>query len=99
MKEQYEVLFQRECEEKENRWLNGGALYTMKGTFNTLDEAIKCRDLILAKEKRYMGNSYTQSVNGIGITIEYDDETAMKLRLKNIKIRRRKVTQWEDIEI
>ena len=97
MKEEYEVLFQRECEEKEGRWLNGGSLYMMKRTFNTLDEAIRCKNLILEKEKKHMGNSYTQSIKGIGITIEYDEETKMDLRLKNIKIRKRQVTKWEEI--
>lgn len=98
MKEQYEVLFQRECEKKEDRWLNGGALYMNQRTFKTLEEAKQCKDLILEKEKRYMGNNYTYAVNGIGITIEYDDETKMNLRLKNIKIRKRLVTKWEDVK-
>lgn len=96
MKEQYQVLFQRGYEEKEGRWLNGGMCYMSKDHFDTLEEAIKCRDTILEKE-RCIGRNFTYDVNGIGITVEYDDNIREELKLKNIKIRKRLVSKWEEV--
>lgn len=96
MKEQYQVIFQRGYEEKEGRWLNGGMCYGYSRNFSTLEEAIKCRDEILKKETRKDKN-YTYQVNGIGITIEYDNNIREDLKLKRIKIRKRLVSEWEEV--
>lgn len=94
MKEEYKVLFQRGYEERENRWLNGGSIYQNKRYFDTLEEAIKCRDLILAKES---GDNSTIVVNGIGIEIERDSKAKEDIKLKRIKIEKRQVTEWEEV--
>ena len=94
MKEEYKVLFQRGYEEKANRWLNGGMCYGEKSTFDTLEEAIKCRDIILAKEN---GDNSTIVVNGIGIEIERDSKAKEDIKLKRIKIEKRQVTEWEEV--
>jgi hypothetical protein len=94
MKEEYKVLFQRGYEERENRWLNGGSIYQNKRYFDTLEEAIKCRDLILAKES---GDNSTIVVNGIGIEIERDSKAKEDIKLKRIKIVKRQVTEWEEV--
>ena len=96
MKEEYRVLFQRGYEEKANRWLNGGMCYGTKSYFDTLEEAIKCRDIIIAKEKIIDGKYITK--NGIGIEIEYESITQRdETKLKRIKIEKRQVTEWEII--
>lgn len=95
MREEYRVMFQRGYEEKENKWLNGGSIYADKRYFDTLEEAIKCRDIILKKEK--VDNSL-MVVNGIGIEIERDEKALKDIELKRIKIEKRKVTEWESAE-
>ena len=98
MKEEYEVLFQRGCEVREGKWLNAGLLYSNKRVFKTLNEAIACKDKVLARENNK--NGYTYSVNGIGITMEWDEnDTSLKndLKLVNIKIRKRQVSEWEEV--
>ena len=95
MREEYRVMFQRGYEERENKWLNGGSIYADKRYFDTLEEAIKCRDIILEKEK--VDNSLTV-VNGIGIEIERDEKALKDIELKRIKIEKRKVTEWESAE-
>lgn len=98
MKEEYQVLFQHGCDVRKGRWLNAGFLYNNKIAFKTLEEAIACKDKVLAKENNK--NGYTYSVNGIGISIEWDEnDTSLKndLKLVNIKIRKRQVTEWEEV--
>ena len=94
MKEEYQVLFQRGFEEKQNKWLNGGWIYLSKRYFATQEEAIKCRDLILEKENK---DNSTIVVNGIGIEIERDSEEIDDIKLKRIKIEKRQVTEWEEV--
>lgn len=95
MKKQFVVEFQRGYEIKKGIWLNGGMCYGSSSYFDTLEEAIQCKNKILEKENYKGGKTI---VNGIGISIEYDDADAInELKLVNIRIRARKITEWEEI--
>lgn len=98
MKEEYEVIYQRGYEVREGKWLNAGLLYSNKRVFKTLDEAIACKNKVIESHNKNHNSTY--SVNGIGITMEWDEnDTSLKndLKLVNIKIRKRQVSKWEEV--
>ena len=94
MKDQYIVLFQTGWSQKQNKYLNGGMCYGMDRYFDTLEEAEKCKNYIIEKEKTSNG---TISVNGIGISIEYPKGEEDNYKIKKIVIKKRQVTEWEEI--
>ena len=94
MKEQYCVLFQRGYEQEKNKYLNGGMCYGMDSYFDTLEEAERCRDYIIEKEKTFNGTTY---INGMGITIEYPEDEKDMYKIKKIIIKKRMITEWEEV--
>lgn len=93
MHEEYIVIFQTNLDYEKGEWVNGGMCYMSKRTFRTMEEALECKNLILEKAKK---RNKTMVVNGIGITMEHDDSMEYKLAIREIKIRKRKVSEWED---
>ena len=94
MKYEYRVLFQRNAEYEEGKWLNGGTCFSDKRTFDTLEEAEACKNKIIEKHK---STNRCMAVNGIGITMDHDDSMEYKLSLRNVKIEKRQITDWEEV--
>ena len=93
MRYEYIVIFQTNMDYEKGNWVNGGMCYMNKRTFKTMEEALECKNLILEKQKK---KSRTMVVNGMGITMEHDNSMDYKLAIREIKIRKRQVSEWED---
>jgi hypothetical protein len=94
MKYEYRVLFQTNADYEKGRWLNGGMCYGNNRSFDTLEEAEACKNKIIEKCK---SKNRCMIVNGIGITMEHGDSLEYKLSLRNIKIEKRQITEWEEV--
>lgn len=94
MKYEYRVLFQTNADYEQDRWLNGGMCFSNKRAFDTLEEAEACKNKIIEKHKN---KNRCMVVNGIGITMEHDDSWEYKLSLRNVKIEKRQITDWEEV--
>ena len=95
MKEVYRVIFQDAFEREKNRWCNAGGLMELKREYDNLEDAKRCMNKFIENRLR---RSNTTVVNGIGITFETTSEFERKFLDFEVKIEKRQVTPWEEVE-
>ena len=97
MKEQYLAQFQCEIDAKENRWLNAVWMGSNgeKRFADTLEEAQLYLDKMIQRGINHSKYGDTQEIgnSGLGISVEPSNI----LLVVNTRIRKRKVTEWEEV--
>ena len=96
MKEQYLVMYQNKFMEKEERWINAVWLHSgcKKRYAETIEEAEMYLQMAIDDGVRKATKiQYQHVANGIGITTEQNED----MLVTNTKIRKRYVTEWEDV--
>lgn len=95
MKEQFQALCQFKYDEGTDKWCNVVYLLSNceKRFADTLEEAQMWIDKAIQRGIDRSKHSQTQSIKGIGITTEANDG----LLVVKTKIKKRKVTEWEEV--
>lgn len=87
---QYLVKVQYKYQVKNGEWSRIASV----DQFKTIAEARKALKDLIAKRNGGKRTETTHIANGIGISMEYDDD----LRVEHWKIQKRKVTPWEMVD-
>lgn len=97
MKEQYLVQFQDKWNEEKNRWANAVLMLTGgdKRYASTLEEAQSYLDRVIKERQKMATKGYTQEIgkSGLGVTFEGNEG----MLVVNTRIRKRQVTEWEEV--
>lgn len=97
MKEQYLVQYQTKWSEERDTWMN--AVWMQSGCekryANTLEEAQRYLDKAIARGERDATRGSTQEIGHSGLGISFEPNEG--LRVTKTRIRKRKVTEWEDV--
>ena len=97
MKEEYLAQFQCEAEVRNNRWLNAVWLGSgcNKRYADTLEEAQMYLDKMVQRGIQHSKHGDTQEIGNTGLGISVEPSNI--LLVVNTRIRKRQVTEWEEV--